>query len=306
MKRSIDTKRKTTPRKRARKEARRTSSASTSNTIVIVEDEEEIIDLTDEVREETSSDSRRRSRRNYISRKSNQKKSKSPVVKKKKKKKKPVKKVANKFMSMPRYTVDLDTSPQDRWRHVAKDSKRLLHDVVPRLEQHIVGTNMCRILLYHITCIVLTCLCFIGYMTSRIFRCSTSLTAEAWGFSRVVNISPGKILVMQYVYEAATYCTSVVLNTKIPIHLRTMDWDMGFDMRPFTIQVDFVRRGVVLYRAVTWTGYFGILTAQKPNRFSVSVNYRPSSGYAFVNISIMCHSLTHSHYDSNKYLHTQT
>ena len=282
MKRSNDTKSKGSPRKRARRKERKGSSKSIP--LIVVEDEE-IVDLTNEVEEApTSSRSRRRSRRNSSKPKRTPKK--SPV---KKKKKRPP---SNKFMPMPRYTIDLDTAPQDRWRDVATDSKGLLHDVVPRLEKHIVGKNRCRILLYHVVCVLLTCLCFLGYMTSRLFRRKTSLTAEVWGFSRVVGISPGKILVMQYVYEAATYCTSVVLNTKIPIHLRTMDWDMGFDMRPFTIQVDFIRRGVVLYRAVTWTGYFGILTAQKPEKFSVSVNYRPSSGYVFnISHTFITHSL---------------
>ena len=58
-------------------------------------------------------------------------------------------------------------------------------------EKHIVGKNRCRILLYHVVCVVLTCLCFLGYVTSRLFRRKTSLTAEVWGFSRVVGISPG-------------------------------------------------------------------------------------------------------------------
>lgn len=191
----------------------------------------------------------------------------------------PTKKQQIKYSPMPRYRISLDKDPCERWNQVATDAKFLLPEAVERLEQHIIGKNIFRRLLYQVVCIVLTFICYIGYVSSRVWCCKNSLTSEIWGFARIAGLSPGKILVMQYVYEAATYCTSVVLQTEIPIHLRTMDWDMGFDMRPFTIQVDFLRKGKVLFRAVTWTGYFGILTAQKPNRFSVSVNYRPSSGY---------------------------
>ena len=46
------------------------------------------------------------------------------------------------------------------------------------------------------------------------------------------------------------------------------------ELQPLTIEVDFVRAGLVAFRATTWAGYIGILTGVRPGGFSVSVNYR--------------------------------
>jgi hypothetical protein len=81
--------------------------------------------------------------------------------------------------------------------------------------------------------------------------------------------------VAQIAYEAFAACTSIVVEGKDghPLHIRTMDWEMP-QLQPLTVEIDYVQRGQVLFRATTWAGYIGVLTGVRPGAFSVSVNYR--------------------------------
>lgn len=79
-----------------------------------------------------------------------------------------------------------------------------------------------------------------------------------------------------------------------------MDWGMEW-LRPLTIEVDFRRGGETQYVATTWVGYVGILTGMffsmkrnmrskscllgmRPYGYSVSVNFRVTSGAYWKNI----------------------
>lgn len=56
------------------------------------------------------------------------------------------------------------------------------------------------------------------------------------------------------------------------LHFRTLDWGME-ELRPLVIQVEFVRDGSIVARAVTYAGYTGILTGVRRD-LSISLNYR--------------------------------
>eukprot|EP00658_Telonema_sp_P-2_P060567 TRINITY_DN4945_c0_g1_i2.p1 TRINITY_DN4945_c0_g1~~TRINITY_DN4945_c0_g1_i2.p1 ORF type:complete len:446 (+),score=79.55 TRINITY_DN4945_c0_g1_i2:253-1590(+) len=100
--------------------------------------------------------------------------------------------------------------------------------------------------------------------------------------SQQTGVSVGCLGFMQFVYEWAAGCTSIVLTDQEGsgrlLHLRTMDWRMPFDLSPLTVQVRFLRNGEVVYRATTWAGYTGVLTGMVPRRtsggYSVAINFR--------------------------------
>ena len=56
------------------------------------------------------------------------------------------------------------------------------------------------------------------------------------------------------------------------LHFRTLDWEME-ELRPLVIQVEFIRGGSIVARAVTYAGYTGILTGVRRD-LSISLNYR--------------------------------
>ncbi len=70
---------------------------------------------------------------------------------------------------------------------------------------------------------------------------------EIAGIARSSGLPPGKVLLMQYVYEFVSACTSVVVrdsHTSAPVHLRVMDWTMpGMDLQSLVCEVNFIRSG---------------------------------------------------------------
>eukprot|EP00753_Platysulcus_tardus_P001060 PLAT11012.2.p1 GENE.PLAT11012.2~~PLAT11012.2.p1 ORF type:complete len:376 (+),score=126.45 PLAT11012.2:279-1406(+) len=83
-------------------------------------------------------------------------------------------------------------------------------------------------------------------------------------------------------------CTSIVVEQKDsgkPLHVRTMDWLMPFDLRPLTLQLEFTQGGRLLYTATTWLGFVGIYSASRPGAFSISINYRQTGGNVLHNLA---------------------
>jgi len=106
------------------------------------------------------------------------------------------------------------------------------------------------------------------------------------------RVSVGDLLVMQYVYEACACCTAVVYECSGHcVHLRTLDWEMPFDLRPVTFVIEGHLHGRHVFTAASWPAYVGVLTALKmrpqsrdgsslgqtvapSGAFSVSTNFR--------------------------------
>lgn len=162
----------------------------------------------------------------------------------------------------PRYVVDLDAPPEERWNHIVRDYSDELASVVS-LTEDILGTGL------------------VANLTTGIFAAAAKLGRvhygdELKGIAKSCGISLGRVVLLQIAYEAFAACTSIVVNgcDGHPLHIRTMDWDMH-ELQKLTIEVDFVRGSSnILYRATTWVGYVGILTGLRTDGFSISVNYR--------------------------------
>ena len=165
---------------------------------------------------------------------------------------------------VPRYVVDLDAPPEQRWRHVVADYSDRLPGVIG-LADEILGDLGGKIVEP-----LLATAASVGLV-----HCGDELR----GVSEATGIPLGRVVMLQIAYEAFAACTSIVTEGEDghPLHIRTMDWDMP-ELMPLTIEVVFVRGGQVVFSATTWAGYIGILTGVRPGGFSVSVNYRRSEG----------------------------
>lgn len=163
----------------------------------------------------------------------------------------------------PRYVIDLDDQPKNRWTAVITDHLDSLPAMLS-LAQNLLGA-------------VGTPIVTAMLRAAAAFGLAAH-SDELRGVAEVANMSLGQVILLQLAYEAYAACTSIVTNgaNGKPIHIRTMDWDMP-DLMPLTIEVDFVKKGKLQYRATTWAGYVGVLTGLRPGVFSVSVNYRRSS-----------------------------
>ena len=170
--------------------------------------------------------------------------------------------------AVPRFIVDLDESPATRWKAVVDEYKQELlgfRESFRRDIADIVGPAAMKILDSFGSAM--------GGLASRFVKYG----AEIRGFAKLSGLPVQEILVIQFMYEAASACTSIVVNGEgpngEPTHIRTMDWEMP-DLKALTIEVEFWKDGKPLFISTTWPGYIGVLTGMKPFAFSSSVNFR--------------------------------
>lgn len=160
----------------------------------------------------------------------------------------------------PRYVVDLDAPPAQRWRHVVSDFAEQLPGVTS-LANEILGDMGSKAVEP-----LLAAAATVGFV---------QYGDELRGIAEATGLPIGRVVMLQIAYEAFAACTSIVVEGEDghPLHIRTMDWDMP-ELQPLTVEVDFMHAGQVVFTATTWAGYVGVLTGLKPGAFSVSVNYR--------------------------------
>ena len=181
------------------------------------------------------------------------------------------------FGPVRRYKVDLDADAEHRWDEVGRDYAGVFQQAIEEIEpffMEMIGDTVVRVLM-----VIAGLLVWLGLLPH---------SGELRGLSRCSGVPVGKLALVQLVYEATSACTSVVVQSSscgAPVHVRTMDWNMPFDLRAFTIEVEFVRGARPLFVATTWAGFVGIYTGlrigqpggegeNKDGGFSLSVNYR--------------------------------
>ena len=108
--------------------------------------------------------------------------------------------------------------------------------------------------------------------------------------AELAGITANELALLNSLYELQAACSSFVtyvpddsytnaspdsckgLRVR-PVLGRNMDWAADF-LRPLTVRLRFYRGDKLLYEAVSWAGYLGILTAVKPGKYAVAVNFR--------------------------------
>ena len=130
----------------------------------------------------------------------------------------------------PRYIVNLDLPPAVRWQHILRlyvDQFRKVEKKVDSMINGIVGQWAGPMLE-----------AVLSTMMAGITRLGLVYYGEELkGFSHDTGISLGKLVLIQFVYECFACCTSIVCQnqqTNIPVHIRTMDWELDF-LKPLTI-----------------------------------------------------------------------
>lgn len=173
---------------------------------------------------------------------------------------------------IPTYKINLDLHPNVRWNNVIDDHKQNLKSVmieIDNLIDQIAG-------FYGKTTIVLA-----GLMI-RLYKSTGSMMYldELKGISKRSDISFNKLVLMQLCYEWCSACTSIGMNigtqNKTNIHFRTMDWELPA-LEKLTINLEFYKGGILLYRAVSWVGCVGIMTGMVPKKYTIALNYRRCS-----------------------------
>ncbi|CAE7454240.1 ASAH1 [Symbiodinium natans] len=175
--------------------------------------------------------------------------------------------------SVPRFVVDLDKPPNERWAHIVDPYAQQLRAVLKQVDDHIEQLNS-------------TATSVAASLVSSVLSGAASMNRvmykdELAAIAKQADVPLGKLVAMQLVYEASAHCTSVVLPYDdanlsmasaavgepddhataplLPAHIRTMDWEMEF-LRPLTVEVMFLQHGAPQFLCTTWVGYVGVLT----------------------------------------------
>jgi len=169
-------------------------------------------------------------------------------------------------IQIPKFEVDLDEPPVIRWRKVATHFRKELSNATTELEAQLLPNSRIAWFLY--LCVVQYCnalaqpllvsavaaaLIAFGFLSLWwsfplaafvVGSLTIPYRREIVGIGRTAGISVGKILLVQYVYEFVSACTSVVVRDATlghPVHLRVMDWEMpGMDLKKLVCEITFV------------------------------------------------------------------
>lgn len=173
----------------------------------------------------------------------------------------------------PLFMVDLDAPAECRWEHIVKKYLPSLRELVRYLkatEEEEYGSCFGPALRW-----------IVSWMGQ--FYLDTEFRKEIEGIAShtaSIGLTYDKLVVLNVGYDLLARCTSAVVacpSTGEPVHLRNMDWESE-SLWPLTIDVDFTRQGVTVFKGTTWVGFVGMYTGMRLCGWSVSLNYRQVQG----------------------------
>lgn len=194
----------------------------------------------------------------------------------------------NKSNAVPQYTINLDLAPEDRWTQLITDKKEQMVALVAHvrnLTKLVLGDRVFQIIIDHLD------------------ELSTTLPSpyreEMVGISRVSGLPVSEVTLYNIFYEVFTFCTSIIVqdSTGRLYHGRNLDfglflgwnpkehtWQVAELLKPMVVQLEWRRSGELLYQSVSYTGYVGVLTAVKKDKFTFSLDERFSLEGGFVGL----------------------
>jgi N-acylethanolamine-hydrolysing acid amidase len=182
-------------------------------------------------------------------------------------------------LPIPSYEINLEDPPEERWKDIAIR----FGPQMASLNEYI--RNMMRIS----NPIGLVMMDIMGAELGNHFP--DPYAKELEGFVKYSNITAGEIVLWNVLYETTAYyhggatngdrgCTGVVarMSDGTIIHGRNLDYGIGL-LRDMAINVVFKKGNEIVYTGTTFAGYIGLMTAQKPNKFTISMNERDKGSW---------------------------
>jgi len=165
---------------------------------------------------------------------------------------------------MPRYTINLDLPPNQRWTQICSD---------PNIKQNA---------MYLYNTVVALSGAFLGdigqELNDKYFP--TEYAQEIIGCAQQIGIPYGFLAMFNLGYEISDACTAIIAQTtdgKI-LHGRNMDFWFGMGLtetlKEIAVLIDYQKGGKTVFSSAGFAGYVGVLSGFKPGAFSVTVNTR--------------------------------
>lgn len=172
-----------------------------------------------------------------------------------------------KDVPLKEYVINLDSPAKDHWKDVTLDHKDIISNIVAYMRQS--DPSMFDML---------------SIMASSVLEeIPNPYRDELMGIAEYCNLTIGEVLIYNMYYEMTAYnkdtdsraCTSIVamlLDGNV-IHGRNLDYGIP-GLNKISVNLDFQKNGKTTYKGTTFAGYIGLLTAFKPDGFSISVDER--------------------------------
>ena len=168
-----------------------------------------------------------------------------------------------------RYTINLDRPPQYRWKEIVAEYGWEFPILLKEFEQMVPPE-------------VIELASFIGLEVEKYIPYPYNM--EIVGIATESGMTVGEMVLANVYYEATAFgrkdgrkaCTSIVAEAEdgTIYHGRNLDYSFADVLRNLTIIIDFQRNGKTIYTGTTFAGYVGLMSAQKPNGFTVSLDER--------------------------------
>lgn len=174
------------------------------------------------------------------------------------------------YIKTKSYIINLDLPAEERWNEIGKVYKKEIKQLL-KYSQKIMGSMLSA-----------------TKWTAWLFSNYVFYIDELKGLAKAAEVDLSELILAQLCYEMFSCCTSLVIATEDKdFHFRTMDWEMP-ELSDLTINIDFCKNDMVLYKATTWAAYIGVLTGVRKGIGSVSLNYRRTdNGSLFQNLKSM-------------------
>lgn len=165
-------------------------------------------------------------------------------------------------VTVPTIDVDLTLPPAQRW-HALRDHKAGLRHLISTYVNDIGGVDALRDELTY-------------YKANYV---ASDYAAEMDAIAALGGMDPLEVLLANVYYDAfkhAMGCTAFAVDTPDgPLHARNLDWWTERNaLSRETIIARFHKAGTVLFEAVTWPGFVGVLSGVAHGRFSVTLRTR--------------------------------
>jgi hypothetical protein len=181
----------------------------------------------------------------------------------------------SKFIQITRHSVNLDEKDSERWVTLVKLYKAKCLKAVDSMINDLTNGALTKSVFY-----MLEKLVSVYIATGNIMY-----KDELKSIADILELPMEKVVLIQLCYEMFAACTSVVLCGKDEnVHFRTMDWPLDH-LKDLTVILDFKKNNKIVFSAVSWVGYVGILTGMIPNDYSLAINFRRSNNYIVGNLN---------------------
>ncbi|KAL4233366.1 hypothetical protein ACF0H5_008048 [Mactra antiquata] len=160
-----------------------------------------------------------------------------------------------------KYIVNLDIPAEKRWSHVVSEHRDFV------LTVHKIMKSMVPKEIFPL----------VEFIAAEINNFIEQPYAdEMKGIAKTLDCNVGDVVLATLIYDIASYCTSIVTQDSYGQiwHARNLDYSFTDLLKNITVEVDFQSNGKTQYSAVTFAGYVGIMTGQRPHAFTVTVNER--------------------------------